>query len=69
MVRPTAAATSGAVVLPSVDLTQLIDDLTGGPSLLPVDLPSVDVTALLGGVVGSVLPTAVTDPLGDLLDP
>jgi hypothetical protein len=68
-VRPTAASTSGAVVLPSVDLTQLIDDLTGGPSLLPVDLPSADITALLGGVVGSVLPTAVTDPLGDLLDP
>jgi hypothetical protein len=57
------------VVLPSVDLTQLIDDLTGGPSLLPIDLPSVDVTALLGGVVGSVLPTAVTDPLGNLLNP
>ena len=69
VVRPTAAATSDAVVLPSVDLTQLIDDLTGGPSLLPIDLPSVDITALLGGVVGSVLPTPVTDPLGDLLDP
>jgi hypothetical protein len=68
-VRPTAAATSSAAVLPSVDLTQLIDDLTGGPSLLPIDLPSADITALLGGVVGSVLPTPVTDPLGDLLDP
>jgi hypothetical protein len=67
--RPTALATSGAVALPSVDLTQLIDDLTGGPSLLPVDLPSADISALLGGVVGSVLPTPVTDPLGDLLDP
>ncbi len=66
---PTGVATSAAVVVPSVDLTQLIDDLTGGPSVLPVDLPSVDVTALLGGVLGSVLPTPVTDPLGDLLDP
>ena len=34
---PTGVATSAAVVLPSVDLTQLLDDLTGGPSLLPVD--------------------------------
>src|SRR6478609_6850435 len=40
---PTGVATSAAVVVPSVDLTPLIDDLTGGPSVLPVDLPSVDV--------------------------
>jgi hypothetical protein len=68
---PTGAATSGAAVLPSVDVTQLLDDLTAGPSLLPVTLPSVDVTQLLGGVgsiLPSILPTELTDPLGDLLD-
>ncbi len=68
---PTGVATSAAVVLPSVDVTQLLDDLTGGPSLLPVTLPSVDVTQLLGGVgsiLPSILPTELTDPLGDLLD-
>ncbi len=62
---PTAAATTALAVLPSVDLTQLINNLTGGPTVVIV-LPSVDVTQLLGGV-GSALPTAVTDPLGGLL--
>jgi len=62
---PTGAPATGTVALPTIDVTQLLDDLTGGPSL-PVQLPSVDVTQLLGGV-GSALPTEVTDPLGDLL--
>ncbi len=62
---PTGVPTSGTVALPTIDVTQLLDDLTGGPTL-PVALPSVDVTQLLGGV-GSALPTAVTDPLDDLL--
>ena len=45
---PTAGATTG-VVLPTIDVTQILDELTGGPTpLLP--LPSVDVTQLLGGV-------------------
>ena len=46
-------------------MTQILDELTGGPTPL-IPLPSVDVTQLLGGV-GSALPTAITDPLGDLL--
>ena len=66
---PTGVATSAAVALPSADLTQLIDDLTGGATL-PVSLPSVAVTQLLGGVgsaLPTILPTELTDPLGDLL--
>ena len=44
-----------------VGVTQILDELTGGPTpLLP--LPSVDVTQLLGGV-GSALPTPITDLL------
>ena len=60
---PTGVATAGTAALPTIDVTQVLDDLTGGPTPL-IPLPSVDVTQLLGGV-GSALPTAVTDPLGD----
>jgi hypothetical protein len=63
---PTGVPTTGAVALPSIGVTQLLDDLTGGPTPA-IPLPSVDVTQLLGGI-GSALPTALTDPLGDLLD-
>ena len=64
---PTAAATSAAVVVcRRVDLTQLIDNLTGGPSCSPSTCPRSTSPQLLGGVLGSVLPTPVTDPLGDL---
>jgi hypothetical protein len=62
---PTGVPTSGTVALPTIDVTQVLDDLTGGPTPV-IPLPSVDVTQLLGGV-GSALPTAITDPLGDLL--
>jgi hypothetical protein len=62
---PTAVPTTVLAILPSVDLTQLINNLTAGPTILIV-LPSVDVSQLLGGV-GSALPTAITDPLGGLL--
>jgi hypothetical protein len=62
---PTTTVSTAPAVLPTVDLTQLIDNLTNGP--LPVALPSVDITQLLGGVT-PVLDT-VTDPLGDLLGP
>jgi hypothetical protein len=54
---PTAGSTSG-LPLPSVDVAQVLDDLTGGP----VPLPSADVTQLLGGA-GS----AVNGALDDLL--
>jgi hypothetical protein len=63
---PTGAPTNGTVPLPTIDVTQVLDDLTGGPTM-PVALPSADVTQLLGGV-GSGLPTAITSPLDDLLD-
>jgi hypothetical protein len=63
-VLPTGSTTSGAV-LPTVDVTQLLDDLTSGPTPA-IPLPSVDVTQLLGGV-GSALPTAITSPLDDIL--
>jgi hypothetical protein len=62
---PTSVTTSATVVVSSDDVTQLLDNLTSGPSL-PVALPSVDVTQLLGGV-GSALPTAITSPIDDLL--
>jgi hypothetical protein len=62
---PTAAATTVPAVLPTADLTQLINNLTAGPTVILV-LPSVDDTPLLGGV-GSARPTTVTDPLGGLL--
>ncbi len=61
---PTSAVSTALALLPTVDLTQLIDNLTNGP--VPVALPSVDITQLLGNV-GSALPTAGTDPLGGLL--
>ncbi len=54
---PTAGPTAG-LPLPTVDVTQLLHDLTGGP--LP--LPSADVTQLLGGVG-----TIVDDTLDNLL--
>jgi hypothetical protein len=60
---PTAAATTQLVVLPTVDLTQLINNLTGGPTLV---LPSVDVTGLLDGV-GTTVDQTVIDPLTGLL--
>ncbi len=62
---PKEGPTSVGVALPTIVVTQVLDDLTGGTTpLLP--LPSVDLTQLLGGV-GSALPTALSDPLGDLL--
>jgi len=61
---PTSVSTSGTVVVTSDDASQLLDNLTSGPTL--VALPSVDVTQLLGGV-GSALPTAITSPIDDLL--
>ncbi|MET0526566.1 MAG: DUF5667 domain-containing protein [Nocardioides sp.] len=54
---PTAGSTSG-LPLPTVDVTQVLDELTGGPG----PLPSVGVTQLLGGA-GS----AVNGTLDDLL--
>ena len=61
----TAGPTSGLPPLPSVDVTQLLDDLTGGPTpVLP--LPSVGVTQLLGGV-GSALPSALPSDVTGLL--
>lgn len=63
---PTSAVSTALAVLPTIDIAQLLDNLTNGP--IPVALPSVDVTQLLGGV-GSALPTAITDPVGDLLNP
>ncbi len=62
---PTAALSSVVAVLPTVDLTQLLDNLTNGP--IPVALPSVDITQLLGGITPLLDP--VTDPLDDLLNP
>ncbi len=62
---PTAAVSSVVAMLPTVDLTQLLDNLTNGP--IPVALPSVDITQLLGGVTPLLDP--VTDPLDDLLNP
>ncbi len=43
-------------------MTQILDELTGGPTPL-IPLPSVDVTQLLGGV-GSALPDGGHRPLG-----
>jgi hypothetical protein len=63
--QPTGGATTGTAALPTDAATQLLDDITGGPTPV-IPLPSVDVTQLLGGV-GSALPTAVTSPLGDVL--
>jgi hypothetical protein len=65
---PSGAPTSLPSQLPPV--TQLLDELTGGPSA-PVTLPSVGVTQLLGGVgsaLPSALPTELTSPVDDLLD-
>ena len=58
---PTLGPTTG-LALPTVDVTQILDDLTSGP--LP--LPSVGVTELLGGV-GTVVDNTLEDPLGGLL--
>ena len=59
---PTTAPTLAP--LPTVNPTGLLSTLTGGPSLPP--LPTDAVTELLGGVT-SILPTAITSPVGDLL--
>jgi hypothetical protein len=62
---PTGALPTSAPTVVTANVTQLLDDLTSGPSL-PVPLPSVDVTQLLGGV-GSALPTALPSDVTDVL--
>jgi hypothetical protein len=61
---PTLLPTDGSSpgLLPTLDVTKIIDDLTSGP----LALPSVDVTHLLGGV-GDVVDDTLEDPLGGLL--